>query len=757
MGSAFSLRQRRAPVSFEDSPAVGKQLEDDGSDAIVIPKSAPSGKKGASGNALSMLHTALYTNQFKVKLTKQKRKLDEHKGVVEFQQVVSSPFTPVPDYVAAIIDEAVRRCDCELASVFFYDEVRNDMWCVGSKDLTSFSIKFGVGIVGMVAKSGKAVNLEDARSNPQFFNKIDDNSGFQTKSILAVPFTHPKNARLTIGVLEVMNKIGSDAFTSKDILECKKLVILLGESFYRQRFVAIQTRSEGDAEALSVIAHYSEKSMAKRAQKKNKRDSFVSGNVTAREAHALRPLVGAFGWPNFQSNLPPEFTSSQFDVLSFEADQLQELVYLMLEDTGCIGAFDIPEKELKHFIAGMQKLYRHNPFHNWFHGFGVMHFCYVQLKNTQAGEYLTHLEVFAVLIAGLGHDADHPGFTNAYLVETDDPIALHYNDVSVLENHHAAKTCNLLRDPNSMITINLSKKEKRSLRYLVITAILATDMSHHQSLCKEVVRRSQRKILPFDKQKNSDRMFLLKIMIHASDLSIQTFPWRIASKWEQRISEEFANQAEQETLRGMPVLPFMQNLDNFKRRGKLQCDFIDYCLVPLWDPYTNLFFELRHLYDSLKLNRSRYAGRVEDAYSPIPPKSNLSNQTETSNPPNKSSNLKRDNHPKAVAFSRFNDSTKRRTVSYGDFPRHESRGLNKLASMPASTWANTADSNAGQKRGSPYKQKQRLVSITETPGKAYLFEPDVRGKVEEKKRHFQVNSFLDDVLDAQVVTDTNEQ
>ena len=162
----------------------------------------------------------------------------------------------------------------------------------------------------------------------------------------------------------------------------------------------------------------------------------------------------------------------------------------------------------------------------------VMHFCYVQLKNTQAGEYLTHLEVFAVLIAGLGHDADHPGFTNAYLVETDDPIALHYNDVSVLENHHAAKTCNLLRDPNSMITINLSKKEKRSLRYLVITAILATDMSHHQSLCKEVVRRSQRKILPFDKQKNSDRMFLLKIMIHASDLSIQTFPWRIASKWE---------------------------------------------------------------------------------------------------------------------------------------------------------------------------------------------------------------------------------
>ena len=144
MGSAFSLRQRRAPVSFEDSPAVGKQLEDDGSDAIVIPKSAPSGKKGASGNALSMLHTALYTNQFKVKLTKQKRKLDEHKGVVEFQQVVSSPFTPVPDYVAAIIDEAVRRCDCELASVFFYDEVRNDMWCVGSKDLTSFSIKFGV-------------------------------------------------------------------------------------------------------------------------------------------------------------------------------------------------------------------------------------------------------------------------------------------------------------------------------------------------------------------------------------------------------------------------------------------------------------------------------------------------------------------------------------------------------------------------------------------------------------------------------------
>ena len=48
------------------------------------------------------------------------------------------------------------------------------------------------------------------------------------------------------------------------------------------------------------------------------------------------------------------------------------------------------------------------------------------------------MQIFTILVAAAGHDVDHPGRTNGFLVKTSAPLALLYNDASVLENHHAA-------------------------------------------------------------------------------------------------------------------------------------------------------------------------------------------------------------------------------------------------------------------------------------------------------------------------------
>merc|ERR1712100_1003689 len=47
-------------------------------------------------------------------------------------------------------------------------------------------------------------------------------------------------------------------------------------------------------------------------------------------------------------------------------------------------------------------------------------------------------------------------------------------------------------------------------------------------------------------------------------------------------------------------------LDDVARRGKLQRDFVDFVLVPLWEPYTQLWPELRPCYDNLVRNRALY-------------------------------------------------------------------------------------------------------------------------------------------------------
>jgi hypothetical protein len=50
-----------------------------------------------------------------------------------------------------------------------------------------------------------------------------------------------------------------------------------------------------------------------------------------------------------------------------------------------------------------------------------------------------------MIIGGACHDHEHPGVNNVYIMETKDDIAIRYNDVSVLENHHVASTFAILK------------------------------------------------------------------------------------------------------------------------------------------------------------------------------------------------------------------------------------------------------------------------------------------------------------------------
>ena len=87
-------------------------------------------------------------------------------------------------------------------------------------------------------------------------------------------------------------------------------------------------------------------------------------------------------------------------------------------------------------------------------------------------------------------------------------LALMYNDESVLENHHLAVAFKLVQISDCDIFVNLSKKQRQTLRKMVIdmvrgnvarilpmnfyhifyliTQVLATDMSKHMSLLADL-------------------------------------------------------------------------------------------------------------------------------------------------------------------------------------------------------------------------------------------------------------------------------
>ena len=113
-----------------------------------------------------------------------------------------------------IAREATHLLGCDRASIFLLDRERNQLWskvALGSAEILRFNANEG--IAGHAVRTGEAINVADAYSDPRFFTAIDRKTGYQTRTVLAVPV---KNERGEInGAFEVLNK-HSGIFTRQD-------------------------------------------------------------------------------------------------------------------------------------------------------------------------------------------------------------------------------------------------------------------------------------------------------------------------------------------------------------------------------------------------------------------------------------------------------------------------------------------------------------------------------------------------------------
>jgi len=120
------------------------------------------------------------------------------------------------DSLLTIIAEEVRHIlGADRCSVFLIDADKHELWTkvalgVGEKVLR---IPIGQGIAGFVAKTGSAVNIRDAYRDRRFTQDLDKLTGYQTKSMLAVPLKDREG--MTLGVFEVLNK-SKGSFNDED-------------------------------------------------------------------------------------------------------------------------------------------------------------------------------------------------------------------------------------------------------------------------------------------------------------------------------------------------------------------------------------------------------------------------------------------------------------------------------------------------------------------------------------------------------------
>ncbi|XP_043867404.1 cAMP-specific 3',5'-cyclic phosphodiesterase isoform X5 [Drosophila mojavensis] len=297
------------------------------------------------------------------------------------------------------------------------------------------------------------------------------------------------------------------------------------------------------------------------------------------------------------------------------------VAYTIFQSRELLTSLMIPPKTFLNFMTTLEDHYvKDNPFHNSLHAADVTQSTNVLLNTPALEGVFTPLEVGGALFAACIHDVDHPGLTNQFLVNSSSELALMYNDESVLENHHLAVAFKLLQNQGCDIFCNMQKKQRQTLRKMVIDIVLSTDMSKHMSLLADLKTMVETKkvagsgVLLLDNY--TDRIQVLENLVHCADLSNPTKPLPLYRRWVALLMEEFFLQGDKEREHGMDISPMCDRHN--ATIEKSQVGFIDYIVHPLWETWADLVHpDAQDILDTLEENRDYYQSMIP----PSPPPS----------------------------------------------------------------------------------------------------------------------------------------
>jgi len=91
---------------------------------------------------------------------------------------------PVLDLIAR---EATKLMDADRSSIFLLDQEKRTLWSQVTQDGETIQFDARLGIAGAVVMTGQTISVADAYNDPRFYKDIDIKTGFQTRSVLAVP------------------------------------------------------------------------------------------------------------------------------------------------------------------------------------------------------------------------------------------------------------------------------------------------------------------------------------------------------------------------------------------------------------------------------------------------------------------------------------------------------------------------------------------------------------------------------------------
>jgi hypothetical protein len=206
--------------------------------------------------------------------------------------------------------------------------------------------------------------------------------------------------------------------------------------------------------------------------------------------------------------------------------------------------------------------------------------------NKNLSNRLSKLDQFTMLLSAFVHDVGHNGTNNDFLIKTNSPLALRYNDQSILENFHISTAWETItsKDEHNFMQ-DMTTENKQRFRKLLIKVILATDNSKHFEKLNQLKQSiySGLQATPCDTNTNQllykNKDFIMEVLLHAADISNPAKTFRIYGRWVDKIMEEFYALGDLEKANNVALT------DIFKRgnsRAKVQHGFLKYFVQPLF-------------------------------------------------------------------------------------------------------------------------------------------------------------------------------
>src|SRR4029079_11525920 len=125
----------------------------------------------------------------------------------------------LPSLLKLIVTSVTDLLECEASSLFLIDRTGEQLVLRVATgpvrgEIKELRLEIGEGIAGWVAKHRKSLIVNDPKRDPRFLGTVDKATGFQTRSILAVPLMDHDQV---VGVLEILNTSKAKQFDQSDL------------------------------------------------------------------------------------------------------------------------------------------------------------------------------------------------------------------------------------------------------------------------------------------------------------------------------------------------------------------------------------------------------------------------------------------------------------------------------------------------------------------------------------------------------------